>query len=60
MDYSFPTTLIFPATVATIERDLVAVSDGRAEGTETAILTVVDMPTYDVGVPASATVTITD
>jgi len=60
-DYAnISTTLTFPAGAATVDREVVPVSDTRVEGIETVILTVLDGANYDVGVPASATVQIAD
>lgn len=60
-DYNnISTTLTFAAGAATLDREVVPISDTRVEGVETVILTVLDGANYDVGVPASATVQIAD
>ena len=58
-DYqSVPATLTFAAGQATADLFIVPFNDGTAEGSETVIVTVTDGAAYDVGAPATATVTI--
>lgn len=59
IDYqSVPTTLTFAAGQATVDLFVVPFNDGTTEGSETVVVTVTDGATYDVGAPATATVTI--
>lgn len=55
---SVPLTVTFGAGQVTVDLFVVPFADGAAEGSETVIVTVTDGATYDVGAPASATVTI--
>ena len=58
-DYqSLPVTVTFGAGQGTVDLFVMPLTDGDAEGSETAIVTVTDGATYDVGAPAAATVTI--
>ena len=58
-DYqNVPLTVTFGAGQATADLFIVPLPDGTAEGSETAIVTVTDGATYDLGSPATATVTI--
>ena len=58
-DYpSLPVTVTFGAGQADVDLSVAPTQDGVAEGSETVIVTVTDGATYDVGAPASATVTI--
>lgn len=58
-DYqSVPLTVTFAAGQATADLFVVPLPDGTVEGPETAIVTVTDGATYDLGSPATATVTI--
>jgi hypothetical protein len=56
-----PATLsvTIPAGASTFDLILTPVSDGLSEPPETVEITVTDGATYDVGAPATATVTIT-
>jgi hypothetical protein len=54
-----PLSVTFLAGQATADLFVVPLPDGAAEAPETVIVTVTDDATYDVGAPASATVTIT-
>jgi len=58
-DYqSLPVTVTFAAGQATTDLFVVPLSDATAEGSETVIVTVTDGAAYDLGSPATATVTI--
>ncbi len=58
-DYqSLPVTVTFGVGQADVDLSVAPTQDGVAEGSETVIVTVTDGATYDVGAPASATVTI--
>ena len=58
-DYpSLPVTVTFGAGQADVDLSVAPTQDGVAEGSETVIVTVTDGAAYDVGAPASATVTI--
>lgn len=58
-DYqSVPLTVTFAAGQATADLFVVPLPDGTVEGPETVIVTVTDGATYDLGSPATATVTI--
>lgn len=58
-DYqSVPATVTFAAGQATVDLFVVPLSDATTEGSETVIVTVDDGATYDLGAPATATVTI--
>ena len=60
-DYSLSAgSVSFPASQASVAVTLTATNDGLVEGNETAILTVADGTTYNVGTPAAATATIVD
>jgi len=60
-DYAaFSETVSFPAGVSSITVTITPIADALAEGSETMTLTVVDGPHWDVGAPASATVSIAD
>jgi hypothetical protein len=52
------TTVTFAAGQATVDLFIVPFTDGTTEGSETVIVTVTDGATYDLGAPATATVTI--
>jgi len=54
-----PLSVTFAAGQATADLLIVPLPDGTAEGSETVIVTVTDGATYDLGSPATATVTIT-
>ena len=59
-DYqSLPLTVTFNAGQATADLVVVPSPDATLEGSETAIVTVTDVEAYDLGSPASATITIT-
>lgn len=53
-----PLTVTFAAGQATADLFIVPLPDGTAEGPETVIVTVTDGASYDLGSPATATVTI--
>lgn len=53
-----PLTVTFSAGAATADLFIVPLPDATAEGSETVIVTVTDGATYDLGSPATATVTI--
>ncbi len=55
---ALPTTVTFAAGQAAVDLFVVPLADASTEGSETVIVTVDDGATYDVGAPASATVTI--
>lgn len=60
-DYqAIPVTVTFLAGQATADVFVIPTGDGVPEGTETAIVTLTDGATYDLGAPATATVTIAD
>ncbi|MHB8798228.1 MAG: proprotein convertase P-domain-containing protein [Thermoanaerobaculia bacterium] len=60
-DYApLASTVTIPAGAASVVLTVVPIADGVAEPDETVVLTLVDVPEYDPGSPASATVTITD
>jgi uncharacterized protein DUF5666/Calx-beta domain-containing protein len=60
-DYqSLPASVTFVAGAATADVLVTPILDGLVEGPETVIVTVTGAASYDVGVPASATVTIVD
>jgi K319L-like, PKD domain/PKD domain/Calx-beta domain len=53
-------TIVIPAAQAFADLTIAPIPDGVVEGSETVIVTVLDTADYDVGTPASATVTIGD
>lgn len=58
-DYqTVPTSITFAAGQASADLFVVPLADGVAEGVETVVVTVTDGAAYDVGTPASATVSI--
>ena len=58
-DYqSLPVTVTFGVGQAEVDLTVAPTQDGVAEGSETVVVTVTDGAAYDVGAPASATVTI--
>lgn len=60
-DYSpFGTAATFPAGVATTNIIVALINDGLVEGSETVIVTLTASDNYTLGVPSSATVTLTD
>jgi hypothetical protein len=60
-DYSLSVGAVsFPANQASVTVTLTATNDGTVEGDETAILTLSDGASYNVGTPAAATVNIID
>ncbi len=60
-DYTLkPTTLTFPAGAASVAVSVVPANDALVEGTETVVLTVAAGASYQVGSPASATLTLLD
>lgn len=60
-DYtSVPLTATFPANQTTVDVVVAPTTDTTTEGAETVILTLTGVAPYDLGSPASATVTITD
>src|SRR5262249_36506024 len=61
VDYTTITgTILIPAAQAFADLIISPIADGVVEGSETVIVTVLDTAAYDVGTPASATVTIGD
>jgi large repetitive protein len=59
VDYqSVPVTVTFGVGQATSDLFVVPLPDADAEGSETVIVTVTDGATYDVGAPATATISI--
>ena len=59
-DYTPMGLVTFPIGQTTVVKDVVATDDGVAEGDETLTVTLFDGDDYDIAVPISATVTITD
>lgn len=60
-DYApLASTITIPAGVSSVTLPVVPVADHVAEPDETVVLTLLDVPEYDPGTPASAAVTITD
>ena len=53
-------TAVIPATQSSVNLTIVPIADGVVEGSETVIVTVTDTAAYDLGTPASATITIGD
>ena len=59
VDYqSIPVTVTFAAGQATTDLFVMPLADATAEGSETVVVTITDGATYDLGSPATATVTI--
>jgi hypothetical protein len=54
------TSVTFAAGQATVDKVVTPVSDATVEPAETVVVTLIDGTNYDLGSPASATVTITD
>ncbi|HWI20273.1 MAG TPA: Calx-beta domain-containing protein, partial [Vicinamibacterales bacterium] len=60
-DYTnVPLTVTFPANQATVDVLIAPLADAAVEGAESVVLTLTTVTPYDLGSPASATVTITD
>jgi hypothetical protein len=60
MDYvSLGTSVTFPAGATTVTKTVTPLSDTLVELNETVVLTLTQSPTYAVGTPSSATVTLT-